>query len=49
MLCEFHFKDKERGTAGVGEASGKAEQVSQMTMGPADLQGTTRSDAKVNK
>lgn len=27
MLREFHFKEKERGTAGAGEASGKAGQV----------------------
>lgn len=49
MLYEFYFKEKERGTVGAGEASGKAGKVSQMTTGPTDLQGSTESDAGVNK
>lgn len=54
MLCEFYFNKREgkkierkRGTAGAREASGKAGQVSQMTLGPVDLKGSTESDVKV--
>lgn len=54
MLCELYFNKREgkkierkRGTAGATEASGKAGQVSQMTLGPVDLKGSTESDVKV--
>ena len=52
MLHELHFNERERERKKYSwswEYSGKARQVSQMTLGPADLKGSTGSDIKVNE